>query len=409
MTPAESIDQLVADGIVDALIQRVKTGKEAEVFIVRKGETYFAAKVYKERTARNFKNNVAYREGRQVRNTRDARAIAKGTRYGIAMAESDWRHTEHDALAVVANAGVRVPKPELFYEGVLLMELVLGQDGQPAPRLIDVPLSKDEAIAMHRDVVGQIVRMLTCDLIHGDLSPYNVLMAWNGPTIIDLPQVIKAAHNSQSEMFLVRDVRNVTEHFARYAPELKARVNDGYAIWRKYMRRDLSPDYFPDASESAQRPPRAEGARPHHGAPRPNGVPHAGDRPRPPQPGHQPQHGANPRPPPARPQQARGHGPHPQGAAASGGGRPNGAPRPPQGPPRHGQQNGRPAHQTPRRGSNENGTRPRHAPPGPVVQRVVRLAPPTNHGHTHHHGRPEASKSDGQPRHGVARPHQRHG
>ena len=218
MNPTESLDRMVADGIVNAVIQRVKTGKEAEVFIVRKGTEFLAAKVYKERVARTFKNNVAYREGRQVRNTRDARAMAKNTKYGRNLSETDWRHTEHDALITVAAAGVRVPKAELFYEGTLLMELVLDTTGQPAPRLIECPISPEDALTYHREVVGRIVRMLMCDLIHGDLSPYNILLAWNGLTIIDLPQVVKAAHNTQAEQFLVRDVTNVTEFFARFAP-----------------------------------------------------------------------------------------------------------------------------------------------------------------------------------------------
>lgn len=272
MTPQQTLDRLQEDGIFDAVIQRLKTGKEAEVFIVRKGEDYFAAKLYKERHARNFKNNSGYVEGREVRNSRDRRAMAKGTKYGQKRAEEDWKATEHDALFVLLNAGVRVPKPELFYEGVLIMELVLGPDGTPAPRLMDVPFTAEEAIAAHRDVIGGVVRMLTCDLIHGDLSPYNILMAWNGPVIIDLPQAVKAAHNSRAEEFLVRDVRNVTEFFARFAPQLRKRLMDGHRIWKRYMKRDLTPDYFPEESETVQveyvPPPRAENG-PAKAGPRP--------------------------------------------------------------------------------------------------------------------------------------------
>jgi RIO kinase 1 len=420
MTPAESIDLLVADGIVDALIQRVKTGKEAEVFIVRKGEEYLAAKVYKERTARNFKNNVTYKEGRQVRNTRDARAMAKGTKYGLELSEADWRHAEHDALLTVAAAGVRVPKPDLFYEGVLLMELVLGSDGQPAPRLIDVPLTRDEAVAHHRDILGQIVGMLTCDLIHGDLSPYNILMAWNGPTIIDLPQVIKAAHNSQSEGFLIRDVRNITEHFARYAPELKKCAHDGELIWRKYVRRELARDYLPDDAERTARAQRPEPPRQHtpHAAPprRPEGAPAPADRQRPP---HRPAQQGAPRPA----QQPPAQRPAPQGAPRPiqpGAPRPSqhGAPRPPhqrtaphhgqlarQGspgqPPSHSgtagapppQQRREPHHGHPRHtpGASPRPHRPAE-PPGPIIQRVSRLAP------SHAPSQPDSSPgSEGRP------------
>lgn len=432
MSPTESIDLLVADGIVDALIQRVKTGKEAEVFIVQKGENFFAAKVYKERTARTFKNNVAYKEGRVVKNTRDARAIAKGSKYGLSLAESDWRHMEHDALVTVLDAGVRVPKPELIYEGILVMELVLGNDGQPAPRIIDVPLSKEEALTYHREIVGFIVGMLTCDLIHGDLSPYNILMAWNGPTIIDLPQAIKAAHNNQAEQFLVRDVRNVTEHFARYAPELKNRVHDGYAIWKRYMKRDLERDYFPEEGEG--QPPKEKKVHvPHHPAgPRREVVmpprPAAPARPPPASPAtaHPPAN-ARPAQPPRGPQQHPGgarpqqHSPRPQqqgapqhqGAPRPNGAHSNGAPRPPR-PPQHAPahqggapQNAAPAHQNgapqqprperPPQQVRPEGQRPPHrnnnprpngppqrrpdaprrpTPSGPVIERVTRLTSP---------------------------------
>lgn len=284
MSTIESIDVLVEDGIVDAIVQRVKAGKEAEVYVVRKGEEYLAAKVYKERTQRNFKNNVGYMEGRLVRNSRDQRALAKRTKYGVDLAEDAWMQTEHDALSTLVAAGVRAPRPELFYEGVLLMELVLDPEGQPAPRLSEVSLSREEALAMHRDVIGQVVRMLTCDLIHGDLSPFNILLAWNGPTIIDMPQVVKAAHNSQAQQFLVRDVRNVTEHFARFAPELKARVHDGHTIWRKYEQRELTPEYFPPLGS-------AEPRREHVPAPRRESFPRGPRQGPPPQSGsrHAPQ------------------------------------------------------------------------------------------------------------------------
>jgi len=328
MTPVTSLDQLVADGIVDAIIQRVKTGKEAEVFIVRKGEHYFAAKVYKERTARTFKNNVGYKEGRVVRNSRDARALTKGSKYGTALSEKEWMHTEHDVLSTLMHAGCRVPKPELFYEDVLLMELVLGADGQPAPRLIEVPLSKDEAVAYHHDIVSQIIRMMTQDVIHGDLSPYNILLAWNGPTIIDLPQAVKAAHNTQAEEYLVRDVRNVTEYFSKFAPELQSRVLDGLAIWKKYAARELSTDYFPAEGES-------QGLRMQHQKRRPKGrrQPSAAPPPPPPvaaAPKVEPVVAAAPVPPPipqrrehvpAPPRTMRPSGPRPQQHA-----RPNGAP-----------------------------------------------------------------------------------
>jgi RIO kinase 1 len=433
MTPAESLELLVADGIVDAVVQRVKTGKEAEVFVVRKGEDFLAAKVYKERNARNFKNNAGYKEGRTVRNSRDARALAKGSSYGRKLSENEWMHTEHDALVTVVNAGVRAPKAELFYEGILLMELVLDANGQPAPRLIEVPLSAEEAAQYHKDIVGQIIRMLTCDLIHGDLSPFNILLAWNGPTIIDLPQVIKAAHNSQSEQFLVRDVRNVTEYFAKFVPELKHRVYDGHAIWAKYTKRELSPDYFPSEGEGLAARPIDDGRRRHQGRapgrpnPRPEHAPHANgptQAPRPPAPApsaHQP---AEPQRPVAH---ANGHQRPHQGPPAERASRPHSgppaeraprphsgppaerAPRPHSGPPKERaprSPNGapheraprpeRPAHherpartEAPRNARPQRPTAPRSN--GPVIERVQRLVPAGASAESSSHGMPSAA------------------
>jgi RIO kinase 1 len=269
MTATDTVTRLVEDGIIDEIIQRVKTGKEAEVFVVRRRDEFLAAKVYKERTQRNFKNDAGYKEGRAVRNSRDMRALAKGTRYGLELSETEWMSAEHDAMVKAIAAGVRVPKPELFYEGVLLMELVLDSDGKPAPRMSEITPTREEAVEWYREIVSSAVKLLTCDLIHGDLSAFNILLAWDGPTIIDMPQVVKAAHNSQAERYLVRDIRNVTEHFARYAPELKRRTNDGLLIWQKYEKRELTPEYFPEEGERLpdRRAPEMRSDRPRKGRP----------------------------------------------------------------------------------------------------------------------------------------------
>ncbi len=181
---------LLADGVVDEVVARLKSGKEADLWIVRHGEELVAAKVYKARAERSFRNDVAYREGRRVRNTRTQRAMDRGSRFGQAAAEEAWKAKEADALHALHAAGVRVPKPVMFYEGVLLMELVVDASGHPAPRLIDAHVAREHAAALYADLRAQAVRMLRCDLIHGDLSPYNVLLAWNGPVVIDFPQVV---------------------------------------------------------------------------------------------------------------------------------------------------------------------------------------------------------------------------
>jgi len=308
-----AIERLVEDGVVDEVVQLVKTGKEAEVYVVRRGTSYLAAKVYKDRTRRAFHNNAGYREGREVRNTRDRRAMQTGTAYGRDLSEAEWLTAEHDALVALSQAGVRVPRPDLYYEGVLVMELLLAADGRPAPRLADVTPTRDEALRYHREIISMMVRMLCCDLVHGDLSPYNVLLAWDGPTIIDLPQVVKAAHNSQAEQFVLRDARNVTAHLARFAPELHRRVDDGRQIWRAYVRRELTPDFFPSEVPLVPRERRDGGRRPERRGPPPHAVrQHADGQGRAPPAQHRPAHPREPHPRSGAPANA-----HPQPSPAA--------------------------------------------------------------------------------------------
>ena len=239
------LEPLLADGVIDEVISRLKSGKEADLWLVRHGQEVVAAKVYKARQARSFKNNAAYLEGRRIRNTRTQRAMDRGSRFGQAAAEEAWKTKEADALHALHAAGVRVPRPVLFYEGVLLMEVVVNAAGHPAPRLVDAEVTREQAAGMYALLRSQVVRMLCCDLVHGDLSPYNVLLGWDGPVIIDFPQVVGAAHNSQAEGFFFRDLANLRHHFEAIDPELRALAGDGREIWRAYTRRELTPDFVP--------------------------------------------------------------------------------------------------------------------------------------------------------------------
>jgi RIO kinase 1 len=273
-----SLEQLLEDGVIDEVLSRLKSGKEADVWLVRYRDEMLCAKVYKDHNFRSFKNNVGYREGRAVRNTRSQRAMDRGSRFGQAAAEEAWRSAESDALHRLHAEGVRVPEPVLFVEGILLMRPVLDESGQPAPRLIDTALTAEQAARAYADLRGQAVRMLCCDLIHGDLSPYNVLLGAEGPTIIDFPQVVSAAQNSSAEMFFTRDVENLRKFFAGFAPELVARTGDAGEIWRAYVRRELAPDFVPSGRPlpgAQERRPRKEKHRPQHGQHPRQGQPHA--------------------------------------------------------------------------------------------------------------------------------------
>ncbi|HEY3698361.1 MAG TPA: PA4780 family RIO1-like protein kinase [Spongiibacteraceae bacterium] len=232
------LQPLVDDGLVDEVLRSLKSGKEADVFVVRCGHEIRCAKVYKEATKRNFHNNAQYQEGRNVRGSRRARAMEKGSRYGRKEREEAWLSAEVDALYRLAAAGVSVPEPFGFFEGVLLMELVTDESGNAAPRLGDVELSADIARELHGVMIGEIVQMLCAGLVHGDLSEYNVLTGTNGPVIIDLPQAVNAAGNNNAFSMLARDVENMANYFGRFAPEL---IGTDYAeeIWQLYERGEL--------------------------------------------------------------------------------------------------------------------------------------------------------------------------
>ena len=224
---------LVESGLVDEVISRLMSGKEADVYVVRCGNEIRCAKVYKEAIKRSFKQAVLYQEGRKVRNSRRARAMEKGSKFGRKQQEETWQTAEVDALFRLAAAGVRVPQPYDCLDGVLLMELITDADGEVAPRLGDVTMTAEKAIADHALVMQYIVRMLCVGLIHGDLSEFNVLVDEHGPVIIDLPQAVDAAGNNNAESMLTRDVNNMRRYYGQFAPEL---LNTQYAkeIWALY-------------------------------------------------------------------------------------------------------------------------------------------------------------------------------
>lgn len=239
-TPAR-IQPLVDDGLVDEVIRPLMSGKEADVFAVLCGDEVRCAKVYKEASQRGFKHAAEYQEGRTVRNSRRARAMEKGSKFGRDQREEVWQRTEIDALRRLSRAGVRVPTPFGCYEGVLLMELITDAEGNVAPRLGDVVLSPEQARTDHTLMMRYMARMLCVSLVHGDLSEFNVLVDDQGPVIIDLPQVINAAANNNAERFFARDVANITVYYAQYAPELLKTRYDG-EIWSLFEAGELQPE-----------------------------------------------------------------------------------------------------------------------------------------------------------------------
>ncbi len=235
------LQPLVEDGLIDAVVRQLMSGKEAMVFVVRCGTDIRCAKVYKEADKRSFRQAVDYTENRKTRNSRDARAIAKGTRFGRDAQEKAWQSAEVDALFRLAAAGVRVPRPYSFHSGVLLMELVTDAQGHAAPRLNDVDLTPEAAIELHGRLIREVVRMLAAGIVHGDLSEFNILIAADGPVIIDLPQAIDAAGNNHAQRMLLRDVDNLRRFLGRFAPSLLA-TDYGGELWALYASGALTPD-----------------------------------------------------------------------------------------------------------------------------------------------------------------------
>ncbi|PKN27561.1 MAG: serine protein kinase RIO [Deltaproteobacteria bacterium HGW-Deltaproteobacteria-22] len=237
----KSLEPLVQDGFIDEVIRPLQSGKEAAVYMVLCEGEIRCAKVYKDANKRGFHKQVLYQEGRKVRNSRQARAMEKHTRFGRKQQEEVWQNAEVNALFRLAAAGVRVPKPYHFFEGVLLMEMLVDKHGDPAPRLNDFHLTSEEALEYHGLLIRDVVKMLCAGIIHGDLSEFNVLVDKHGPVIIDLPQAVDAAANNNAARMLERDVSNLAAYFGRFAPELLT-TTYGKEIWKIYESGKLTPE-----------------------------------------------------------------------------------------------------------------------------------------------------------------------
>lgn len=235
------LQPLVEDGLIDDVLYQLMSGKEATVFAVASQGEVRCAKVYKEAMKRSFKKAAQYQEGRKVKNSRRARAMEKGSSFGRKQQEDAWQNAEVDALFTLSKAGVRVPQPFGCYDGVLLMELVTDDEGNVAPRLNDVSMSAEQALEDHAQVMHYVVLMLCAGIVHGDLSEFNVLVDSYGPVIIDLPQAVNAAANNNAFSMLQRDVRNMTDYYAEFAPELKE-THYAEEMWALFQVGKLTPE-----------------------------------------------------------------------------------------------------------------------------------------------------------------------
>lgn len=240
MKTPECFELMVRNGLVDEVVSRLMSGKEADVYVVQSKGELCCAKVYKDARTRSFSQLAQYQEGRKGRNSRQARAMQKNSKYGRKETEDAWKNAEVDALRTLAEAGVRVPEVQDYADGILLMEFVVDADGGAAPRLNDLRLTGEKAREYHRELIRNIVLMLCAGIIHGDLSEYNVLVGRDGLVIIDLPQAVNASGNNNARSMLERDVQNITAYFGRFAPELLS-TDYGKEIWKLYASGKLTP------------------------------------------------------------------------------------------------------------------------------------------------------------------------
>lgn len=231
---------LVEEGIIDRIVRPLMSGKEAQVYLVEAGGELRVAKVYKEAGTRSFRQRSSYTEGRRVRNSRDQRAMGKRSRHGKQRDEAQWKAAEAECIYKLDAAGVRVPKPYAFIEGVLVMECIEGPGGGPAPRLAECTLDPDIAERAFEQLLREVVRMLCVDVVHGDLSPFNILIEDDGPVVIDFPQALNAARNNNAKEILLRDVANLTAHFKRGVPA--SRLRYAHEMWDAYERGELTPE-----------------------------------------------------------------------------------------------------------------------------------------------------------------------
>ena len=236
--PRTWFDQFTSDGLITEVLMPLKSGKEASVYLCRAnrsttGADLVAAKVFRPRQSRRFKNRARYREGVVIMEARVRRALENGSRFGRVVEEAIWRNHEFETLQALSAAGADVPAPVASADDGILMQYV-GDDAGPAPQLRDVELDRAEARDAFDRLIWNVELFLANNVIHADLSPYNVLY-WEGRvTIIDLPQAVDARTNPNARALLARDLENLCRHFSRLGVQRNAEALTG-DLWRRFL------------------------------------------------------------------------------------------------------------------------------------------------------------------------------
>jgi RIO kinase 1 len=231
-------EELFDEGLITDIEMQLKSGKEATVYLCRANPVttdaqQLVAKVFRPKRTRSFKEDARYKSGRVITNARTRRAVHKKTRFGQEFEDAWWINREHEILEHLHSVGADVPRPVRGSAFGILMEYIGDEDG-PAPQLRDVDLNASEARDVYERVMWNVELFLRNDLVHADLSPFNILYREGRATIIDFPQAVDARTNRNSYELLRRDVENVTKHFARYGVSADPDRLTG-DLWHRYL------------------------------------------------------------------------------------------------------------------------------------------------------------------------------
>lgn len=231
----------LAEGLITEVLGEMKSGKEGTVYCCRAnpstGYDLLAAKVYRPRSHRAFKNDAIYREGVAILNKRDARAAKKKTEWGREYEFGSWMYHEYETLKRLSEAGADVPRPIRMSGNAMLMEFV-GDASGAAPALQHVTLTEQEVRPLFQRALNNIELFLRVDCVHGDLSAYNILY-WKGAiTIIDFPQTVDPRFNPNALSLLSRDLENVSHYWHRYGVRTDANRMAQH-LWGRFLRAEL--------------------------------------------------------------------------------------------------------------------------------------------------------------------------
>lgn len=237
----EPIRSFLYDGLITEVVREVKSGKEGTVYCCRAaastGYELLAAKVYRPRHKRSFHNDAVYHEGRFSGKRREALAVENHTRTGRVMQAAMWVNHEYEMLGMLARAGADVPRVLASTENSILLEY-LGDEETAAPMLTHVALPENEVRALFQRLMANIELFLRHDIVHGDLSSYNVLYYQGRAVIIDFPQAVDARFNPSAFALLLRDIMNVCGYFGDYGVKSDPTRIAEY-LWRRYQRAEL--------------------------------------------------------------------------------------------------------------------------------------------------------------------------